>query len=219
MRYSILLLSFLIFACESAGKKSIEANRSNCSDNDINSDGSNDKYGNSALIYAATNGYGGCAAHLIENGADPNAPDRWGTTPMVAASINNMDHIVTLLVQKKADIETPNKNGLTPLMLAAQAGNLNATTALLNNNANINAVDRAGNTALIYSCSNSNSNLELVILLVENGADINVQGGLGTALAAAQKSNQPQKAKFLAKLLQEKIANSGGAAKTADAKK
>ncbi len=216
MRYSILLLSFLVFACGSADKRSIKADSSNCTDNNINSDGANDKYGNSALIYAATNGYGGCAAHLIENGADPNAPDKWGTTPMVAASINNMDHIVTLLVQKKADIETPNKNGLTPLMLAAQAGNLNATKALLNNNANVNAIDKAGNTALIYSCSNSNSNLELVKLLVDKGADINVQGGLGTALAAAQKSNQAKKAQYL----QEKGAKSaGGAAKTADAKK
>jgi len=87
---------------------------------------------------------------------------------------------VTSAILNGADINSDdNKEKVTPLMLAAELGYYTISEWLVSYKAKVNKTDANGNTALIIaSCKASqlyDSHVEIVKLLIDNGADITVK--------------------------------------------
>jgi ankyrin repeat protein len=119
-------------------------------------------------------------------------------TPLVIAVKYNHQNIIELLLEKGANINTT-KGKLTPLMMAAKKGHYDLCKFLIEKGADVNgnvdndddddvddddADDDAGSwvstfarfdnsTALILACQNNHS--EIIKLLVDNGAEVNVK--------------------------------------------
>ncbi len=128
---------------------------------------------------------------LIDNEAYPDLYDSVGLTPLMAASsINNLEIVKLLLEHGAAEsINEGRDEGITALMFACRSGNLEIVTLLLKNGAtdsinNIAAYSETSpaRTALSYAIGDNHdgaelridetSRLELVKLLVNNGANI-----------------------------------------------
>ena len=76
------------------------------------------------------------------------------------------------LVLKGADVNAFNDKNQTPLMVASDKGFKNIAQKLLILGADINKASDYGRTALSYAISGHIRDIEMVQLLVENGADI-----------------------------------------------
>ena len=194
----VLFSTFFISVVNCGGsKKSIEASKGNCTENEINADENVDKYGNPSLVYAVHNGHGGCAAYLIENGSDPNSKDNLGRPVIVTAALNNHEHIVKLLIEKGANVDAVDSEGRTALIYMVLMGNLEGARSLLDANANVNLKDNSGDYPIIYACQNSHSDVEMLKLLVSKGADVNGHGGGNSAMMTAQLRGYTDKAEYL----------------------
>lgn len=85
--------------------------------------------------------------HLLDRGADPQAPDMSGRTPLsVALASNNLDGVRELL-RAGVDVNRPNENGQTPLQQAVKTSP-EATSLLLSHRANPLQPGQRGETAL-----------------------------------------------------------------------
>ena len=67
--------------------------------------------------------------------------------------------------------------GTTPLIIACNRGSTRIATMLLSAHANVNLQDDKGWPALMVACHSHTPNIDLVKLLVQSGADINVEEG------------------------------------------
>ena len=76
--------------------------------------------GETALMYASTEGHLDLLKILLDNQADINAEDYSKSTPLHLASFNGHLSIVENLVEEGADINSQDKWGNTPLDLAKQ---------------------------------------------------------------------------------------------------
>jgi acetyl esterase/lipase len=109
-----------------------------------------------------------------------------GSTPFLLAAQASDVPLMKLLIELGADPTIPNEDGTTPLLAAAGVGALGdgdesagteeqaiaAVELLLKLGADVNAVDRNGETAMHGAAYQSRA--ELVKLLVENGASVDV---------------------------------------------
>ncbi len=118
---------------------------------------------------------------LLREGASLEIRDSEGNTPlMLAAKIGRLS-AVEMLLEYGAEVDARDKEGQTPLMLAARSssfywGHESATkiaAVLIGYGADVNAVKDNGRTALMFACDARN--IELVLLLVENGADVTAE--------------------------------------------
>ena len=91
-----------------------------------------------------------------------------------AASVDSED-AVEMLLSLEADPNTSNSNGDTPLIIACIRGNIRIATLLLQACADINQLNNVGNTALMEACLSDTPLNDLVRLLIEYGADINIK--------------------------------------------
>lgn len=79
----------------------------------------------------------------------------------------------------------------TNIFDVARSGTLNEATVLVKKNPKIvNAINDAGYSPLILACYRGNN--EVAQFLIENGADINYNNAMGTALMAAVVKNNIQ---------------------------
>ncbi|MCL4360949.1 ankyrin repeat domain-containing protein [Candidatus Dependentiae bacterium] len=96
------------------------------------------------------------------------------------------------LLNAGADINSLNNMGYTPLMLAVMNGNVNFVKFLLKNGANVN-FNTGRNSALTLAIRiPSIIEKELVQLLVDNGADLNVKIQGETPLELAKRLGRNQ---------------------------
>jgi ankyrin repeat protein len=152
-------------------------------------------YNQQPLHAAARNGYVNVASTLIDHGAElEHSADsirydsRYisGTPLHFAASLGHAN-IVQLLLKHKANVNSRDPDNLTPLYRAAESGHRNIAEALLEAGADPNIPTVNGDTALFAT-----SDSEMMRLLIDHKADVNVTNRLGyTPLGQLVKRNAP----------------------------
>ena len=111
---------------------------------------------------------------IVESGANVNHADKDGMTPLIIASQQGYEMIVDYLIAKGAKVNTEDYSGSTSLMLASQHGRGNVVKKLIDSGANINQQAKSNGRSALY-CSCGNNQLDVVRILVENGADLEIQ--------------------------------------------
>ena len=115
---------------------------------------------------------------LLGKGAKVDARSKLGRTPLLIAAYNDgAIEAARLLLEKGADINARDKGGASVLELAAAANNIELARILIAKGANVNDVDELGFTPLLDAAGNGDRNAEMVKLLIEHGAKVNVKSG------------------------------------------
>ncbi len=112
-----------------------------------------------------------------------NQRGEYERTPLHLAVMNSQIIVFDVLLEFGADIEARDKMDRTPLLTATWKGDGEVTKALVERGGNINATDHKGNTALHLAPHTTWRGRRLVPLLIELGADPDIQNEDGdTAL-------------------------------------
>lgn len=104
-------------------------------------------------------------------------------------------------IESGGDVHWATESGMTLLHYAAMKGNLDMTKYLLSKGAKVNARTKNNETALLWACANVEP--EVVPILLEHGADPNIESEGDTPLKLMRQSGLPQ-AKAMVKLMLEK---------------
>lgn len=155
--------------------------------------------GTTALLWAVHWNDLETATLLLRAGAKVDAANRYGATPLWLASTGGNAQMVDTLSKAGADPNALALEGESPLMAAALAGSADAVKILLARGANVNAKDPlGGQTALMRAAGNHEPHPDVVRLLLEHGAavDIRSKGGL-TALLFAVRQNDLESTRLL----------------------
>lgn len=137
-----------------------------------------DKYGRTALWWAARHGDLAETSRLLAAGADVYAADLDGETSLHCSARWGHAEVARLLLESGADPEPTGLYGVTPLHLAARGLHQNVIQALLAYGADVDARDAFGCTAL-HDAAGRDS-VELVSRLVEAGATCQMADHQGT---------------------------------------
>ena len=114
---------------------------------------------------------------LLQHGADPNETSNANSSPLHSAAMWNIDRAAAeTLLQHGADLELRNKNGATPMHLAT-LWNIPVLELFLGSGGNVETRDNEDNTLLHWAASNPVVNMTKI--LVDHGADLKSQNGLG----------------------------------------
>jgi len=146
--------------------------------------------GYTPLLMAAARGHVDVVRCLLENGADVNARANRDFTPLMMAITNNRVNVAIFLIEHGADVNIQGKDGKTALHYAVfrdsrlcQKFPCVCGVCFIENGADVNV--RAA-----MNDSRSHTPLMLVTILVEHGANIDLQDKQGdTALHCAVCSN------------------------------
>jgi len=145
--------------------------------------------GQTPLHASAINGCLESCEVLLNSGAQASPEDDEGNTPLhIAALKKGFEKVVQLLVEKGAGINVKNRKGLTPLHLAVCHDHYDAVSVLVNAGAKVNTMDVLGNTALHFVSREALWSGTLDLLL-DHGADPNVQNGQGDSPLICTASN------------------------------
>ena len=144
--------------------------------------------GLSALLYAIKSGNSEVVDILLEHYADANLPDIEGITPLMEAVEKGNMQLVERLFRADANVNQPNRKGGTPLMLAARsAGKQDIIKLLIAKGAHLDAQEaERGYTAL--NLASIMGYAHIVQLLLDAGANPNIQTKDGTALAIVNRT-------------------------------
>ena len=129
---------------------------------------------------------------LIEHGADIHARDKRQSTPLHHLWI---PETAQLLIKHGADVHARDQEGLTPLHIASSwpvgiAGD-RKVRLLIELGASVNAYDNNHQTPLHMVSSSWSPNAKSLCLLLENGADVDVENDQGlTALQIASSKEE-----------------------------
>ena len=149
-----------------------------------------DSAGETALIAAAYANHLAVAQHLIEAGADVNVQDNTRQSAYLIATAEGYVDLLRLTLQAGADVQRTDSFNCTGLIRAADRGHVEIIQTLLQTAINIDHVNRLGWTALLEAIilgDGGARHTEVVRLLVEAGADVNLADGNGVSpLAHAQ---------------------------------
>lgn len=125
---------------------------------------------------------------FVTEGAPVNAADRGNVTPLHEAAAEGHTTLVAWLLDNNADVNcrTETQRGYpgaeTPLYMAVDRNQLETVRLLLVKGANPNLKSSDGTSAL--DCAAFSGNMDLVALLVENGASVNGRGDSNPLLMA-----------------------------------
>ena len=151
------------------------------------------RFGNTLMQQAVTDGYADVAELLIANGADLTVRDQYGQTLLHLAAANGSVRIAAMLAEKGADIKATDNFGLLPLDKAVSARKKDAARFLISKGADIEAKDKYGNSPLMRAISTDEA-----AFLIDLGANINVRDSFGsTPLHRAISQNQKGMAELL----------------------
>src|SRR5262249_59166464 len=85
--------------------------------------------GETALMFAATNGSRAAVKFLIDHGADAKATSKRSETALGNAGTSGVEETVRMLLDQHADVNSRNIRGYSPLMLAASSDTVPAGAA------------------------------------------------------------------------------------------
>ncbi|KAF8208286.1 ankyrin repeat-containing domain protein [Mycena galopus ATCC 62051] len=166
----------------------------------------NDTYNNTALQVAALRGHISVVRLLVENGADINAPGGVDGTALQAASMAGHSEVVRFLLGMGADVDACGGEFGNALQAAVVKRHITIVRLLIEAEVNLDAQGGTGPTYYGLSKSTSTAlqaasamgNEEMVRLLVESGADVNIkEGKYGTALQGASSRGHHKVVHFL----------------------
>jgi ankyrin repeat protein len=127
--------------------------------------------------------------HVTAEGR-PKSLDSGGLTPLLYAARENCGACVDVLLRNKADIDLPDPDGVSPLLVAIMNANWDLAKQLIEGGADVNQWDIYGEAPLITAVdlrnrvdggrasidpTNTTRGLAIVNLLLERGADPNMQ--------------------------------------------
>ncbi|WP_372369909.1 ankyrin repeat domain-containing protein [Candidatus Uabimicrobium sp. HlEnr_7] len=154
-----------------------------------------DENGKTALFIAVDKGYYNIVKALIEAGADINIRDNHKKTVLIVALNQQNEKIAQLLLSSGADCNVLDGEDNTMLTLALKHKQFNIAQNLLPK-VDIDHQNLQRETALMIAARNDNE--KITELLVELGADVNIEAyRKNTALIIAAKSNSPKSLKIL----------------------
>lgn len=111
---------------------------------------------------------------LVDQGVDVNAANSNGASALMLASFNGHHKVAFYLLDHKANVRHTDSGGFNALMLACESASpdLKLVRRLLTLGSDVNAYSNGKSTALMTAAKSGH--LEIVKLLIENGASINV---------------------------------------------
>jgi ankyrin repeat protein len=110
-----------------------------------------DHNGNTALMWAASEGYSETVQLLMENNADANVQNFAGETALILAAARGHLRVCSILLENGAQSSLPNMEQASPLHFAAANGHIEVIRLLVRYGAYVNAQDEEGDTALHYA--------------------------------------------------------------------
>jgi ankyrin repeat protein len=141
---------------------------------------------NRRLLRAAGSGDVAGAMKALQKGADPNATAE-------------KDYIVRPRDPNELPFHHVYDKGDSALILAAKKGNKEMIEALISAGADVNRQKEGGGSALMYAVSGKQRNVDICLLLIENGAEINATSNWSkeTALMEAAHSGNIEACRLL----------------------
>jgi ankyrin repeat protein len=137
------------------------------------------KDNHNALMYAVWNGNMKLARTLISYGIDINQTSLNGDSSLFYACQKGNVSMVNLLLDYGANVNHTIRDGWSVLHQAIEQGSILICKLLLERGANVNGIDYCG-IAPIHVAIQTQPNPELISLLLDSGADINIQTNSGT---------------------------------------
>ena len=137
---------------------------------------------------------------LLERKAEVNSQNHHGSTPLLIASERGDPELVQLFLDHNADPHGCDNDGDTLLHCAALGGQVEVVRLLLKLNAEVNSQNNKGSTPLHlasagypYTERNGTSHLDVVQLLLDHGADMqirNLDGKTASQVARGPKQQE-----------------------------
>jgi ankyrin repeat protein len=147
-----------------------------------------------ALVRAAYGNHLEVARLLVEAGADVNHQDRTRQSAFLIATSDGFHDLLVLCLEHGADVHRTDSYNGTGLIRAADRGHVDVIRTLLTTDIAIDHVNRLGWTALLEAIilgDGGPRHTEIVRLLVEAGANVNLADGQGvTPLGHARRKGQ-----------------------------
>ncbi len=128
-----------------------------------------DRFGRTALWWAAREGQLDTVRQLIEATENPNARDIDGEAPLHAAARGGHAAVIALLLRHGADPHVTDRHGTTPLHVAVESADAESVRALLDGGAGVNARDDFGRMPLHQAILQGDR--ALAALLLDHGAE------------------------------------------------
>jgi len=139
--------------------------------------------GETALMVASRSGAPAALKVLLANGAGVNTKEGWREqTALMWAAAEGHAAAVKVLVENGADIHAQSKGAMTALLFAVRGGHIAATRELLAAKANVRDTAPDGTSTLVLAIINGH--YELASVLLDHGADPNVDDPRASALHA-----------------------------------
>ncbi|SPA30489.1 conserved hypothetical protein; ankyrin repeat; putative exported protein [Cupriavidus taiwanensis] len=141
-----------------------------------------DAQGRTALLLATHHNRVQAARVLIDAGADVNAQDAIHDSPYLYAGARGHNEILRMTLAHGADLLSTNRYGGTALIPAAERGHVETVRLLIAAGVAVDHVNRLKWTALLEAIILGNggaAHTEIVRLLVNAGADVNLADGDG----------------------------------------
>jgi ankyrin repeat protein len=115
------------------------------------------------------------ALKLVDKYKDVNLIDSKSRSLLMWASIYGDSTLAKYLLDKNIDVDMKDLGGLSALHFACQEGHKEIIENILKSNADINIQDKFGRTPLSLAVYNSRGNGDIIILLLNSGANPHIK--------------------------------------------